>query len=257
MFNTNNLQDLEFSHVTGRSYRGALNELEEAVKKHFKEFGYAVQPFGLGSKTINIEVQNNKVPIEIESIVPRPITYEEQAKLIVELDQETANKILSMYKYTITSVAYLKGDNSQYKIVPISKKLLRLSPGFNQSVIETDYKNVDGILIKKGKEKYKKHLTDEEYNNHPAYITLIPDKNTRIEFRKKLKQTYKSMMGREAPKEFMSFWLDNSKRTEDYERAVCLGDYYDNYYTYADDRIDSYTRFLLVTPRKKIKNGKK
>ena len=94
-------------------------------------------------------------------------------------------------------------------------------------------------------------LTDKEYNNHKGFIALIPDKNKRIEFRKKLKEAYKSITGREAPEKFMGFWLDNSDKTKDYERAVCL----DNYLNYcnadASNDLYDYTRFLLVAPRKK------
>lgn len=263
MINGYNIKDVEFSHVRGNPYRNALDNLKKEVKKHFEKFGKIVQPSEQRIDNVINAAYEGVMTFKKEIITsPRPFTYEEQARLIVELYNSdykglVENKILPNYKNTITSVAYPKEDNSQYKIIPLSKKLLYLPQGFNQKIIETDYENAEGILVSKGKEKYDEFLTDKEYDDHPFYNNIIPDPKLRTELRKIIKQTIKNENRlNQLPEKCMAIFLNNLNPSKDYELAVSLyGPPYNyNYNTYADHFFNSGVGFLLVYPTKKYTN---
>ena len=273
MFNENNVQDLSFSYVEGCCYRDALDNLLKKIENQ-PEGTKIIQPMIIGKKFITIETQGKNIPIEFTGSVPRPLSFNEFAEIIVEMGNSckgdkyiienrifpyykgsaTSDYITSDYIDTITSTAHPKMDNSQYKIVQISKKLMSLPKKFSgEAVIETDYENIDGILIKKKNEKYNKLLTDKEYNNHPFWNNVILDENVRKEFRKMLKHIIKNKLNlNELPELFFGVYCIEVDKSiaKDYERAVCFNKHKVTYGAGANSNFYSNRAFLVVNLQK-------
>ena len=277
MFNGINLLDLKYSYVEGGNYRDALDNLLKKIENQ-PEGTKIIQPMIIGKKFITIETQGKNIPIEFTGSIPRPFSFNEFAEIVVELGNSCKrdkyileNRIFPDYRGpvtsdhirgsvtsnhidTITSTAHPKMDNSQYKIVQISKKLMSLPKKFSgEAVIETDYENIDGILIKKKNEKYNKLLTDKEYNNHPFWNNVILDENVRKEFRKMLKHIIKNKLNlNELPELFFGVYCIEVDKSiaKDYERAVCFNKHKVTYGAGANSNFYSNRAFLVVNLQK-------
>jgi len=208
-----NLKNLDYLMIEKKSYFLALHSLQNYCcnKNSSKRLNrLIVQP----SCDINRELIYIPFPLANNGIVDTmfEILVEfwnldyPKGKLIVK-------DILSEGFATSTSIVYSSKHKNQYKIVPISKRLLTLKTDRDVNTFSsfTNYEDItDCCIVKKGTEVYNKCLSFDEYINHPGWRTLMPDIRIAKEFGKIMTEL----------NHFMTFYCHNENLKKDCELSL-------------------------------------
>ena len=156
---------------------------------------YAMSPwagtYALGVEALARSCANNTnhpyVTLPNGTQVPRPLTFEESVRAMVEnyntlenpdgtaRTREEREAFICYRIDTCSAIAY-EYFSVKFKLVPTCLELVHITPGFLNSSMKLDYDSLQGIELSMSNDKYSEPLGPVQAYKHEAWNAMVTDK---------------------------------------------------------------------------------